>query len=228
MAHGAQYPDTGSLPDVLPIFPLPGAMLLPGGQLPLNIFEPRYLHMTLDAMGQGRVIGMIQPAPVAGEAPRDPDLRTAPDIYPVGCLGRIISFAETGDGRLMITLLGQSRFRVMDELPEVNGYRRVRPGYDGFSGDLNSDAPLSVDRARLLKAATGFFKVRGLSADWSSVEDAPDGLLVTSLSMACPFDVREKQALLESPDGTTRAALLTDLLEMAALGPETDPAGASH
>ena len=124
--------------------------------------------------------------------------------------------------------MGQSRFRVRDELPEVSGYRRVRPGFDEFTGDLNADAPLSVDRARLLRAATGFFKARGLSADWSSIEDAPDDLLVTSLSMACPFDVREKQALLESADGTTRAALLTDLLEMAALGPETDPAGASH
>ncbi|PIW31022.1 MAG: peptidase S16 [Rhodospirillales bacterium CG15_BIG_FIL_POST_REV_8_21_14_020_66_15] len=228
MAHGAQYPDTGVLPDVLPIFPLPGALLLPGGQLPLNIFEPRYLNMTLDAMAHGRVIGMIQPQPVAGEEPRDPDLREAPEVFAVGCLGRIVSFAETGDGRLLITLLGQTRFRVAEELPMAGGYRRVRPDFAGFAADLDGAATPNIDRGRLLAAAARFFEARGLQADWSGIEDAPDALLVTSLAMACPFDLRDKQALLESATASARAALLVDLLEMAARGPAADPAGASH
>lgn len=228
MGHGATHPDTGEMPDELAIFPLPGAMLLPGGQLPLNIFEPRYLNMIFDALGTGRLIGMIQPAPVAGEEPRDPDLRERPDIYGMGCCGRIVSFAEAGDGQLRITLLGQSRFRVLDELDDRNGYRRVRAGFDEFAADLDEDAPITVDRPRLLTAASGFFEARGLAADWSSIEDAPDDLLVTSLSMVCPFDVREKQALLESADATTRAALLIELLEMAALGPQTDPGSTAH
>lgn len=228
MAHGAHYPDTGKLPDVLPIFPLPGALLLPGGQLPLNIFEPRYLTMILDAMAAGRVIGMIQPAPVAGEAPSDPDLRDAPAIYPVGCMGRIINFSETGDGRLLITLLGQARFRVAEELPLHDGYRRVRPDFSDYKDDLDDEAVVAYDRDRLVAAAARFFDARGLKADWSSIEDAPDNLLVTSLAMVCPFDLREKQALLESDGPAARAALLTDLLEMSALGMTTDPGGAAH
>ncbi|MEQ9471591.1 MAG: LON peptidase substrate-binding domain-containing protein [Roseitalea porphyridii] len=228
MAHGAHYPDTGKLPAVLPIFPLPGALLLPGGQLPLNIFEPRYLNMTLDAMAAGRVIGMIQPTPVQGEAPRDPDLRDAPAIYPVGCLGRIVSFSETGDGRLLITLLGQTRFRVAEELAGKDGYRRVRPDFSGFTDDLDESAAVTYDRDRLVAAAAGFFDARGLQADWSSIEDTSDSLLVTSLAMACPFDLREKQALLECDGPTARAALLTDLLEMSAQGMAADPGGASH
>ena len=229
MAYGARYPDTGTLPEVLPIFPLPGAMLLPGGQLPLNIFEPRYLNMTLDAMGHGRVIGMIQPKPAPGEdLPRDPDLRETPEVYGVGCMGRIISFAETGDGRLMITLLGQNRFRIAKELRGEKGYRRVRPDFAPFAADSESDTPITMDRPRLLQAASRFFDARGMQADWQSIEDAPDGLLVTSLSMACPFDLREKQALLESETPATRAALLTELLEMAALGPVDGPGGTAH
>tara|TARA_R110001592_G_scaffold20524_8_gene83244 strand:+ start:542 stop:1228 length:687 start_codon:yes stop_codon:yes gene_type:complete len=228
MAYGAHYPDTDKLPDVLPIFPLPGALLLPGGQLPLNIFEPRYLNMILDAMAAGRVIGMIQPVPVQGEAPRDPDLRDDAAIYPVGCLGRIVSFSETGDGRLLITLLGQTRFRVAEELAPRNGYRRVRPDFGDFAGDLDETADLAYDRDRLIAAAAGFFDARGLDADWSSIEDAPDTLLVTSLAMVCPFDLREKQALLECGGPAARAALLIDLLEMSARGMTPDPGAASH
>ena len=229
MAFGARYPDTGTLPDVLPIFPLPGAMLLLGGQLPLNIFEPRYLNMTLDAMGQGRLIGMVQPKPAPGEdLPRDPDLREAPDVFSVGCMGRIVSFAETGDGRLMITLLGQSRFRIAEEISLENGYRRVRPDFSAFAADEDADGPVVMDRPRLLQAASRFFDAQGMKADWQSIEDAPDGLLVTSLSMVCPFDLREKQALLESESQETRASLLTELLEMAALGPTDTPGGTAH
>ena len=229
MAHGAKYPDTGGLPDVLPIFPLPGALLLPGGQLPLNIFEPRYLHMIIDAMGDGRLIGMIQPKPQPGEdAPGDPDLRESPPVYPVGCCGRIVSFSETGDGRLLITLLGQSRFRIAGELAVHNGYRRVRPDFAPFANDLDDDIPAGLDRARLLDAAARYLDANGLKTDWEAIEEAPDALLVTSLAMVCPFDLREKQALLESDTPATRGALLTELLEMGARGPAPAPGGTSH
>ena len=228
MAHGAPYPDTGRLPAELPIFPLPGALLLPGGQLPLNIFEPRYLNMTLDALGAGRLIGMIQPVPVAGEAPTDPDPRERPDIYKVGCAGRIVSFSETNDSRLLITLLGQCRFRVVAERPMVNGYRRVTADYGGFEHDLETaPVPATIDRARLLGAADRFFRARGLAADVSSLDGADDAQVVTTLAMACPFDLREKQGLLEARDTAARADLLTGLLDMAAHG-ETGADGAAH
>jgi Lon protease-like protein len=229
MAHGAKYPDTGDLPGVLPIFPLPGALLLPGGQLPLNIFEPRYLHMIIDAMGEGRLIGMIQPKPQPGEdAPNDPDLRENPPVYSVGCCGRIVNFSETGDGRLLITLLGQSRFRIEDELPPRNGYRRVTADFSPFPDDPDDDTPIGLDRARLLDAAARYLDANGLKTDWEAIEEAPDSLLVTSLAMVCPFDLREKQALLESDTPATRGVLLTELLEMGARGPAASPGGASH
>lgn len=227
MAHGAPYPDTGRLPAELPIFPLPKALLLPGGQLPLNIFEPRYISMTLDALGQGRLIGMIQPLPVAGEMPTDPDPRERPAVYPVGCAGRIISFSETGDGRLMITLLGQSRFRVTGELPLEKGYRRVTADYGAFAADLETGEEPAFDRARLLRAAGRYFQARGLNADTAALEKADGETLVTTLAMACPFEVREKQALLEAADTALRADLLTGLLDMAAHG-EGGTNGAAH
>ena len=231
MAEGASYPDTGALPGEIPLFPLPGVLLLPGGQLPLNIFEPRYLNMTIDALGQGRIIGMIQPSPVAGETARDPDPRERPALYPAGCAGRIVSFSETGDGRLLITLLGLSRFRLAEELPMAKGYRRARVDYAPFADDLAASTPgaaAAVDRARLLRAADVFFKARGLNADAGSLDGAPDDLVVTTLAMVCPFDVREKQALLEAATLPARATLLTQLLEMAALGTAAAPDGTAH
>lgn len=233
MARNGDYPDTGTLPSVIPIFPLPGVLLLPGGQLPLNIFEPRYVAMTIDALGAGRLIGMIQPSPVAGVATADPDLRASPDIYGVGCVGRIVSFSETGDGRLLITLLGQSRFRVRSELPLVNGYRRVQADYSEFAHDLTggasdgSPAP-QIDRRRLVKAAKGYFDAQGLEADWPGIDAAPDDLLLTSLAMVCPLDSRDKQALLECADTGARAELLIELLEMAVHGNAVGLDGAAH
>lgn len=202
----------GDLPRVIPIFPLPGVMLLPRGRLPLNIFEPRYLQMTQDAMASHRMIGMIQPA--------DPEARLdAPDVYPVGCAGRITSFSETPDNRFLITLTGVCRFAVAREL-EMDGllYRRVRADYSRFAADLPEPAPLTVDRDRLLPALRSYFERHGLTADWGAIDRADDEALVTCLAMACPFEPSEKQALLECTDERKRADMMQALFEFAAHG----------
>ena len=204
--HG---PDAETLPGTLPLFPLTGVLLLPRGHLPLNIFELRYLNMTIDALGQGRMIGIVQPR----QPQPDPVADTA-ELYPTGCAGRIISFAETDDGRYLVTLLGVSRFRIVAELEPEGGYRRAGTGYDSFAGDLGVDGG-STDRPRLIETVKAFFRVKGLDADWRALEDAPDEAVVTSLSMLCPFEPREKQALLECAGLAERGKLLTDLMEMA-------------
>jgi Lon protease-like protein len=201
------------LPRVIPIFPLPGVMLLPRGRLPLNIFEPRYLQMTQDAMASHRTIGMIQPA--------DPKARLdAPEVYPIGCLGRITSFSETPDNRFLITLSGVCRFTIGREL-EQDGllYRRVRADYGRFAGDLPEPAPLTVDRGRLIPALRSYFERHGLTADWEAIDRADDDALVTCLAMACPFEPSEKQALLECRGESERVRMMQALFEMAAHGP---------
>jgi len=202
------------LPDVLPIFPLVGVLLLPRARLPLNIFEPRYLAMTRDALGGERLIGMIQPS--------DPTIGGMnPPVYPVGCAGRITQFSETDDGRFLITLTGVSRFRIVEELPLLSGYRRVIPDWKGFEPDREIPDTPQFDRARLVRGLKGFFGQRQLSADWSAIEKAPAEQLIASIAMACPFAPSEKQALLEAADLEQRAALLTGLVEMAAIQPVT-------
>lgn len=203
-------------PRTLPIFPLPGVLLLPGGKLPLNIFEPRYLQMTEDALAGHRTIGMIQPSePVATS------LR--PEIYAVGCAGRITSFTETGDGRYLITLTGTCRFRVQEELAVTTPYRQVVADYDEFAADLEPQDPAAVDGRRLLAALRGYLARTGIPADWDSISRAPLPALVTSLAMICPFSAGEKQALLEAPDLAARGQILVALMEMAAVaGPEGD------
>jgi len=202
------------LPDVLPIFPLVGVLLLPRARLPLNIFEPRYLAMTRDALGGERLIGMIQPSdPTTGGM--------NPPVYPVGCAGRITQFSETDDGRFLITLTGVSRFRIVEELPLLSGYRRVIPDWTPFAADREiPDAP-QFDRARLVRGLKTFFGQRQLSADWNAIEKAPAEQLIASIAMACPFAPSEKQALLEAADLEQRATLLTGLVEMAAIQPIT-------
>jgi uncharacterized protein len=208
------------LPEVLPIFPLTGILLLPRGRLPLNIFEPRYLAMVRDALGGERLIGMIQPS----EPQRDNIGRGAlnPPLYPIGCAGRITQFAETDDNRFLITLTGVSRFRVTEELPPVSGYRRVIPDWRPFARDLEGGGDTRFDRDRLIRGLKGYFDQRKLSVDWSAVEKAPSDYLVTSIAMACPFAPSEKQALLEAADLGERAGLLTALVEMAAVEPGRD------
>ena len=203
-------PDVTRLPSRLPVFPLIGAILLPGGNLPLNIFEPRYLQMTRDAMRTHKVIGMIQPQ---GES-----LAGRPPVYPVGCAGRITSCVETEDGRYLITLAGICRFEVMEELEVETPYRQVRASYDRFERDLVPAVPPDEVRACLLKAVRGYFDVNDISADFAQIEAAPLAGLVTSLAMICPFAANEKQALLEAEDCAARARVLVTLMEMGACG----------
>jgi len=207
------------LPEVLPIFPLPGALLLPGGQLPLNIFEPRYLAMVSAALRGDRLIGMVQPIPKDIENDQE-DVGAAP-VFATGCAGRITAFGETDDGCYLITLTGLLRFKVMEELAPEDGYRRICPNWSLYCIDLDqAEEPSSDtrwDRGRLLDALRGYFTVAGLQGDWESIRSASDSELVTALAMLCPFDVREKQALLEAATLGERAETMTALLEMASL-----------
>ena len=204
----------------IPIFPLAGVLLLPRGVLPLNIFEPRYLTMVNDALAADRMIGMIQP--------REPRSRAeAPEVYRIGCAGRISSFEETADGRYLIALTGVSRFAVADELTTTRGYRRVQVDWSDFKDDLAEAAPITLNRDRFIQALVCFFQHNGLQANWDAVRETPDERLITSLAMICPFEPSEKQALLEAPTLAERAALMVTLLEMSALtSPDGD--GARH
>lgn len=214
------HPTFDALPAEIPVFPLSGALLLPEGRLPLNIFEPRYLAMVQDSLGGGRMFGMVQGDPAL------PRQGSEPQLYRVGCLGRVSSFAETEDGRLLITLTGVIRYRITGEIEGRRGYRRVRADYAEFAADLDLAAPRpALDRAQLLGALRPYFRARGIEANWEAIEETGDATLVTTLSMVCPFDVREKQALLEAPGVEDRARMLIALLQMDAHGmaPEGRP-----
>ena len=200
------------LPREIPIFPLPGALLLPHGRLPLNLFEERYLAMALDALKEERIIGMVQPLefqhdPVAGDAP----------IFGIGCAGRITSFSETDDGRILISLKGICRFNIAGEVEGRNGYRRVAADYGPFRNDLAERPGFDFDREELFGLLRRFFESRGLQADWDSLENADDETLIVSLAMMCPFDVSEKQALLEAPEMPDVPDVLMSLLAMAGI-----------
>ena len=221
-------PSFEQLPETLPIFPLSGVLLLPGGKLPLNVFEPRYLAMVFDALAGHRLIGMVQPTQPGGFAgdglPADDG---KPRIHKVGCAGRIVSFNETEDGRSLLALSGVCRFEIGRELDLAQGgYRRVTSMFSPYRADLDqADELVELDRERLMAALAAFFRARSLSTDWDGVKQAADGNLVTSLSMVLPFGPSEKQALLEAADTTARAKLLIAFLEMGAFGPppETTP-----
>ncbi|MGF1611903.1 MAG: LON peptidase substrate-binding domain-containing protein [Kiloniellales bacterium] len=217
MTRGVFDPTFDELPDCLRVFPLAGALLLPGGRLPLNIFEPRYLGMVNDALAGDRLIGMIQPCEDEEDAP--------PPLYGIGCVGRVVSFSETDDGRYLITLAGLIRFELGEELSMKDGFRRVRPLYDRFRNDLEID-PRGIDRARLLQALTEFLELHGIKGDWDAIEETPDERLVTSLAMLCPFAPSEKQALLEAMTLPERAETMTTILQMASHGEHSD--GARH
>jgi Lon protease-like protein len=211
MAGGPFDPGFDALPRTIPIFPLTGALLLPGGRLPLNIFEPRYLAMVSDALRSERIIGMIQPI--------EPETASrVPQVEEVGCAGRIVSFSETADGRYLITLRGLIRFNAGDELETVGGYRRVVPDWDPFAVDMLEPTGIEYDRPRLEKAARRYFIQQNMQIDADAIDKLDDISLVTALSMLCPFATLEKQALLEAPDHAERAELLTGLIEMAAAG----------
>ncbi|MBK1671383.1 hypothetical protein CKO28_25615 [Rhodovibrio sodomensis] len=232
-------PEYDELPGELPIFPLSGVLLLPGGRLPLNIFEPRYLNMVRDALRTQRLVGMVQPAvddadqtarfgsfeveddEEAGYTATEPqetrfDAGAAP-VYRTGCAGRIVSFSETDDGRYLVTLKGLLRFRIQEELTLKDGYRRVVPDYSPFASDLTPEQAAYFDRDRLLEALTYYFTQQGIEADWDAIREASNDRLVTSLAMVCPFSSAEKQALLEARDASQRAETMTTILEMAVL-----------
>jgi hypothetical protein len=207
MGGRAFHPRFEDLPRILPVFPLTGALLLPEGRLPLNIFEPRYLAMVEDALGWGRLIGMVQP--VTGED------EGIPTLYGTGCAGRISSFDETEDGRLLITLTGVCRFHIGTEVDPSRGYRRVDADWSAFRGDLDQPEAVALDRDRLFVLLRAYLKQQGLELNLKAVEAASDLALTVNLPMALPFEPPEKQALLEAADPAIRGQTLITLMEMA-------------
>lgn len=203
-------PDFKDLPDMLPIFPLRGVLLLPSGQLPLNIFEPRYVAMIEDALAGNRMIGMVQP-----QGPEVEKIEDDTPVFAAGCAGKITEFSETGDGRFLVTLTGISRFDISEELLVERGYRRARPSWKAYKDDLDPKHCLDLDRARLRALLEQYFVKEGMDCDWGAIDEAPDGRLITCLSMVCPFDAREKQALLEAKCCKTRAEMFMTMLDMA-------------
>jgi Lon protease-like protein len=203
------------LPDRLPVFPLSGALLLPRCRLPLNVFEPRYLQMTEDALAADRLIGMVQPVSVNLEV-------SVPPLFETGCAGRITSFSETDDGRILIILTGVSRFRVAQELDVEAPYRQVAPDWQPFREDLLEPADGIIDRDRLYASLRVYFEARDLDTDWEVLQGATDESLVNSLAMSCPFDAVQKQALLEADGLCERGQLMLSLLDMAALDEASD------
>ncbi len=208
------YVRATDLPQVLPVFPLAGAIVLPRGQLPLNIFEPRYLNMVDDAMAGDRIIGMVQPH----GGPSD-----LPGLSDIGCAGRITSFVETSDGRYLITLTGISRFRIASELPVRTPYRQVRAEFAPFEADLKVEADAGgFDRMLFLDALKAYLDRRGLDIDWDTAQAAPQEALINSLSMALPFEAPEKQLLLEAATVADRCRTLTAMLRIEAAEPDDD------
>jgi Lon protease-like protein len=203
------HPSPDTLPESFPVFPLIGALLLPRGRLPLNIFEPRYIAMIEDALASGRVFGMIQPDPS-----RRPTAN-GPALYHVGCLGRIVFFAETDDCRFLITLAGVIRFRVAEEIEMRRGYRRVRADFTPYWADLDEHkASLALPRDQLLQKACAYLAAHGFKMEKEAIRALPDVELVASLAMACPFTPAEKQALLQAPTLAQRAEALLALFEI--------------
>ena len=203
------------LPETIPVFPLPGALLLPRARLPLNIFEPRYLAMLDDTLKTPeRLIGMIQPVEM-------PEAKGDGRLHKIGCAGRVTGFQETDDGRYMITLTGVSRFRLRDKIDGFSPYIRGRIDWTSFERDLGRrEVDQGFDRHAFLGCLKRYFETAQLASDWDSLKEADEELLVNSLSMLCPFDPEEKQALLEAPTLETRRETLVTLMEFAQRGGE--------
>lgn len=206
----------GDLPETIPVFPLSGALLLPRARLPLHIFEPRYLQMLEDSLKTPeRLVGMVQPNEVPG--------RDGHGLQSIGCVGRVTQFSETEDGRYLITLTGVSRFRVQSELECFAPYRRCQVSWDGFARDLAStEADPGFDRDAFMALLGRYFEARSLSADWETLREAEDELLINSLSMMLDFEPEDKQALLEAPSLSTRRETLVTLIEYTLRGGESD------
>jgi uncharacterized protein len=210
MPINAEYRGPSDLPEIIPVFPLPGALLLPRGQMPLNIFEQRYLAMVDDAFRDGhRLIGMIQP-----DVSHSPD-EAHPKLFRVGCVGRITQVAESGDGRYILELTGIARFKVIEEPTVLTPYRQCKVDYFPYLDDFTArKGEEAVDREALLKALTEFLEANNLKVDWEGIENAPNEALVNALAMMSPYGAPEKQAMLEAPDLKTRAEILIAVTEM--------------
>lgn len=211
MPINIEYRGPADLPEIIPVFPLPGALLLPRGQMPLNIFEPRYLAMVDDSFRDGhRLIGMIQPD--VAHSPKNSD---KPALFRVGCVGRITQLAESGDGRYILELTGVSRFRVVEELEVLTPYRQCKVDFFAFVDDFTARmGEEEVDREALLSVLADFLKANNLKVDWEGVESAPNEALVNALAMMSPYGPAEKQAMLEAPDLKTRTEILIAVTEM--------------
>jgi Lon protease-like protein len=215
MIAGYVFRKPADLPDTIPVFPLTGALLFPRGEMPLNIFEPRYLNMIDDALAGNRLIGMIQP-----DGSGTPD---KPGLSRVGCVGKLTAFAETDDGRYLVTLTGICRFGVVRELPTQTPYRQVAADWTAFSDDLRVRGAFEgFDRDPLLAALKDYLERNNLNADWSSIDEAQAEPLVNALSALCPFVPIEKQALLEAPTIDARKDILIALMKMDQGGRDED------
>lgn len=203
------------LPDIIPVFPLPGALLLPRSRLPLHLFEPRYLAMLDDVLKtSNRLIGMVQPYDAPGASGK---------LHSIGCAGKVTAFSETEDGRYMITLSGASRFRIVEEVEGFTPYRRCKVTWQGFERDMGvTEKDPAFNREKFMKVLDRFLNAQGLSTDWDSLGEAEDELLINSLSMLCPFPPEDKQALLEAPSLETRRETLQTLIEYALRGGSGD------
>jgi Lon protease-like protein len=210
MAINSEYRGPGDLPETIPVFPLSGALLLPRGQMPLNIFEPRYLEMVDDALRDGhRMIGIIQPDAAHSQSEEHPQL------FRVGCVGRITQFGETGDGRYILELTGIARFEVVEELTVLTPYRQCKVDFFPFIDDFTArKGEEEVDRDAVLDTLTKFLKANSLKVDWDGIRAAPNEALVNALAMMSPYGPAEKQALLEAPDLKTRAEILIAVTQM--------------
>ena len=210
MPMNASYRGPIDLPGVIAVFPLPGALLLPRGQMPLNIFEPRYLAMVDDALRDGhRLIGMIQPDELHAKG------AATPPLYKIGCAGRITQLAESGDGRYLLELTGVARFRIEEEMKALTAYRQCRVTFAPFADDFVArKGEQEVDRDAVIRALREFLKANKLKADWAGIETAPNEALVNALAMMSPYGAAEKQALLEAPDLKTRAEILVAITEI--------------
>jgi uncharacterized protein len=206
MSLNHPYAAISELPEILPLFPLSGAVLLPRGELPLNIFEPRYVALVDHAVASDRLIGIIQPLPGGNGA------TAPPELFRIGCAGRLTRFAETGDGRYLITLTGAARFRTVEELTVGTAFRQFRVSYEGFDADLLPGAgEKAVDRKSMVDMLRNFAECSKLEVDWASIDAAPTETLVNALAMMSPFGANEKQALVEAIDLKTRAETLIAL-----------------
>jgi Lon protease-like protein len=208
-AKGTRSDFEAQLPEIIPVFPLAGGLLLPRGQMPLNIFEPRYIEMVDSVLRGDRIIGVIQPQDESeSEA-------FAPRLQSIGCAGRITSYSETGDGRYLITLTGIARFAVLEEIATGTPYRRCRVTAEPFAMDFAVRGESDVDRETLINAFRAYLEANDLEADWDSVDRASNESLVNAIAMIGPYGPAEKQALLEAPDLKTRAETLVALTEIS-------------